>query len=169
MALTWPDLQNKFHGNAQAHWNLCESFGLACPFDVFEQLFFDHHGDEDFASLLGEVDFSRVVWRERTMSGAQLQRVAIPRAYQTAVDEARVRTGLVGVEDERDEVIEQWAEEGTWLRSPILVAGSLLGSGVEWELLVGFTRLGNLLGLLDANLVPAGQKHSVWVGEVDRD
>ena len=168
MALTWSALQNKFHGTAAAHWNLCESFGLACPFDVFEQLFFEHHGREDFAGLLSGIDWSEVVWREQMMSGAELQRVAVPRAFQVAVDEARVRTELIGVEDDRDEVLTQWAEEGTWLRSPILVSGALLGSGVEWELLVGFTRLGNLLGLLDQNLVNSEQLHRVWVGEVER-
>ncbi len=37
----------------------------------------------------------------------------------------------------------------TWLRPPILVTGEMTGSGFDYELLVGFRRLGNLLGLLD--------------------
>ena len=63
-------------------------------------------------------------------------------------------------------MLDRWAEEGTWVRAPVLVSGVLLGSGVELEVLVGFTRLGNLLGLLDQNLVSAGQRHRVWIGEV---
>jgi hypothetical protein len=35
-------------------------------------------------------------------------------------------------------------------------------------MLVGFTRLGNLLGLLDRAEVPEAQRHRVWVGTVER-
>ena len=169
MALTWSAIQSKYHGSAEEHWNLCESFGLACPFDVFEQLFFEHHDDEDFAEVVREIDWSRVAWQERMVAGKALLRVAVPRVYQVAVDEARVRTQVHGVSDERDEVLDRWAEEGTWVRAPLLVSGALLGSGVELEVLVGFTRLGNLLGLLDQNLVSAGQRHRVWVGDFEHD
>jgi hypothetical protein len=34
------------------------STGLDCPLDVFEQLFFDHHGDDDFAGVVQFVDCS---------------------------------------------------------------------------------------------------------------
>ena len=55
------------------------------------------------------------------------------------------------------------------MRAPVLVSGALLGSGVELEVLVGFTRLGNLFGLLDQNLVSAEQRHRVWIGSVEHD
>jgi hypothetical protein len=166
--LDWSAIQEKRFANAEAQWNLCETFGLACPFDVFEQLFFDHHGDEDFASVVAGIDWSAVRWHERMLSGEALKRVAVPRLYQVAVDEARARTELYGVTDERAEVIDRWEEEGTWIRAPILVRGEVLGSEVDLEILVGFTRFGNLLGLLDQNLVSGIQRHRVWVGEVER-
>ena len=50
------------------------------------------------------------------------------------------------------------------LRAPILVTGEVTGSGFQYELLVGFTRLGNLLGLLDRAEVPEAQRHRVWIG-----
>ena len=46
------------------------------------------------------------------------------------------------------------------------MSGEVTGSGFEYELLVGFTRLGNLLGLLDRQEVPEMQRHRVWVGSV---
>ena len=49
-----------------------------------------------------------------------------------------------------------------------LVTGDVTGSGFEYELLVGFTRLGNLLGLLDRQEVPEMKRHRVWVGEGSR-
>jgi hypothetical protein len=49
---------------------------------------------------------------------------------------------------------------------PVMVAGEVLGSRVGYELLVGFTRLGNLLGLLDREEVPQSQRHLVWIGRM---
>jgi hypothetical protein len=43
-----------------------------------------------------------------------------------------------------------------------MVAGDVFGSNVGYELLVGFTRLGNLLGLLDREEVPEVARHLVW-------
>jgi hypothetical protein len=45
-----------------------------------------------------------------------------------------------------------------------MVAGEMLGTNIGYELLVGYTRLGNLLGLLDREEVSEVQKHLVWIG-----
>ena len=47
---------------------------------------------------------------------------------------------------------------------PVAVSCDLLGGGAGLELLIGYTRLGNLLALLDREEVPEVQKHLVWVG-----
>jgi hypothetical protein len=47
---------------------------------------------------------------------------------------------------------------------PILVTGEVTGSGFEYEALVGFTRLGNLPGLLDRQAVLEMNWHRVWAG-----
>ena len=82
------------------------------------------------------------------------RRGGVDRGYQYAVDEARARTLEKGLSDVRDAVVERWASHLTLLRPPILVTGEVTGSGFEYELLVGFTRLRNLLGLLDRQEVP---------------
>jgi hypothetical protein len=70
--------------------------------------------------------------------------------------------------DNRLEIVEQWRTAGTWLRSPILVAGGVTGTVLGNECLVGFTRLGNLLGLLDRQDIPEYATHRVWLGTVGR-
>ena len=45
-----------------------------------------------------------------------------------------------------------------------MVAGDVLGTNIGYELVVGYTRLGNLLGLLDREEVSEMKKHLVWVG-----
>jgi hypothetical protein len=46
----------------------------------------------------------------------------------------------------------------------VAVSFDLLGGGAGLELLIGYTRLGNLLALLDREEVLEIQKHLVWVG-----
>src|SRR5450631_966321 len=92
-----------------------QALGLNCPLDVFEDLFFDHHGDDDFAGVVRFVDWAVVEWEERQLSGVALRRVAVPRPYQHAVDEARWRTVAQGVQDDRSEIVEHWRTAGTWL------------------------------------------------------
>ena len=164
--MMWKAIDELYQPIADEHWKVCDAFALRCPFDVFEQLFHDHHRDMDFSRSLSQVDWKPVVWREVSLSGVKLRQVAVPRGYQYAVDEARLRTVEEGMADEREEVIASWRNSGTWVRSPVLVEGSVIGSAVEYEVLVGFTRLGDLLGMLDREEVAEYAMHRVWVGSV---
>jgi hypothetical protein len=162
--ITWASIQNQYAADAPDHFAGAQALGLECPMDVFEQLFHEHHGDEDFAAVVRFINWANVDWEEAALSGVALRRVAIPRAYQHAVDEARWRTVEEGVQDDRPEIIDHWKTTGTWLRSPILIAGEVLGTSLDNECLVGFTRLGNLLGLLDRQQIPEAARHRVWLG-----
>jgi hypothetical protein len=164
MSVYWSDVQARYVSNAEAHWRACEAAGLACPFDVFEQLFHDHHEDSDFARDLTRVDWSRVAWDDQLLSGVRMRQVGVPRGYQYAVDEAQAQTFLYGLQDERAEVMDSWRESHTWVRSPVLLEGDVLGLIVGLELHVGFTRLGDLYGMLDRREVGEVQGHRVWIG-----
>lgn len=87
------------------------------------------------------------------------------REYQHALDEARDRATQFGIVDDREEVVNHWKDAKSWVVPPVVVSGDLLGGGAGFELLVGYTRLGNLLGLLDREEVKESQKHLVWVGK----
>lgn len=54
-----------------------------------------------------------------------------------------------GFQDDRTAVTQHWTESHTWIRAPIVLAGELLQPNLPYELIVGFTPLGNLLGALD--------------------
>jgi hypothetical protein len=161
---SWAGIEALHLDDAQAHWQTCTASGLVCPLDVFEQLFHDHRGDREFARDLMSVDWSHVVWEERLLSGVGLRRVAAPRGYQYAVDEARARTLAHGLSDERDEVQASWRDARTWVRAPVLIEGEVVGMSLGLEVLVGFTRLGDLLGMLDRGEVREVQGHKIWVG-----
>jgi hypothetical protein len=164
MTVSWSAIQSIQVLDSAEHFARSQSLGLECPPDVFEQLFHDNPGNESFASAVGSIDWANVLWAETALSGAALRRVAVPRTYQHAVDEARWRTLRQGVQDSRPRIIEHWRMAGTWLRAPILVAGKVMGSTVGSECLVGFTRLGNLLGLLDRQELSEAALHRVWLG-----
>jgi hypothetical protein len=99
------------------------------------------------------------------MSGIALRHFRVDREFQHALDEARDHAVCYGIVDEREEVVSHWKEAKSWVVPPIVVSGDLLGGGAGFELLVGYTRLGNLLGMLDRQEVKEAQKHLVWIGK----
>jgi hypothetical protein len=174
-AFSWARIRRLYDADAVVHWQRCESEGLQCPQEVFTQLF---HAEESHAEgaessgglLLSDleavtaIDWGRVSWELMEMSGIALRHMRVDREYQYAIAEARDRAVCYGIVDERDEVLAHWQEAKSWVVPPVAVSGDLLGSGAGYELLVGYTRFGNLLGMLDREEVPESQKHLVWVG-----
>lgn len=157
MRISWTAIQALHEPDLERHWSRCgDELGLDCPIEVFEELFFERYGAADFGATFRAVDWSEVAWRERGLSGMALRQVAVDGGYQHAVDEARARTLFEGLVDERPAIVEHWSLHHTWLRPPVLVTGR----GYQYELLVGFTRL----GLLDREEVPELRRHRVWVG-----
>ena len=61
-----------------------------------------------------------------------------------------------------------WRDAKSWIVPPVAVSCDLLGGGggAGLELLIGYTRLGNLLALLDREEVPEIKRHLVWVGRM---
>lgn len=163
-AFTWSRVQRLYGPDAVTHWQRCESEGLQCPQEVFSQLFHEEANSEDFAAIVRAVDWGRVRWELEEMSGIALRHVQVDRGYEHALDEARDRATQFGIVDERQEVVDHWRDAKSWIVPPVIVAGELLGGGSGYELLVGHTRVGNLLGMLDRQEVSEVQKHLVWVG-----
>jgi hypothetical protein len=163
-AFTWSRIQRLYDADAVVHWQRCEAEGLQCPQEVFTQLFHEEANNEDFAVIVRAVDWGRVSWELQELSGVALRHVRVDRAFQLALDEARDHAAVYGIVDEREEVVAHWKDVKSWIVAPVIAAGDLLGGGSGFELLIGFTRLGNLLGLLDREEVPETQKHLVWIG-----
>jgi len=132
MPISWSAIQALHEPDLDRQWGHCrDELGFDCPLEVFEELFFEHHGDEDFGTMYRAADWSAVGWTELELSGVALRRIGVDRGYQYAVDEARARTLEEGLSDARDAVVEHWARHLTWLRPPILVTGEVTGSGFE--------------------------------------
>lgn len=163
-AFTWSRVQRLYDADAAVHWRSCAVEGLECPQEVFAQLFHEDANNPDFAAIVRAVDWGRVTWTLEEFSGVALRHVWVHRGYQYALDEARERAAQFGILDDRPEVVVHWREAKSWFAAPVLVAGEVLGSRVGYELLVGYTRLGNLLGMLDREEVPEAKTHLVWVG-----
>jgi hypothetical protein len=164
--LSWNALQKVYSPDPVEYLALAQGLGLQWPLDIFEQLFIDHHDDAEFAELVKFIDWTAIEWSETRFSGAALLRVGVPSFYQLAVDEARIRTAEAGFQDERAPVMTHWQESKTWMRSPIVLDGDLIQSALQYELIVGFTRLGNVLGAIDRQELPESAQHSVWLGRV---
>jgi hypothetical protein len=162
-AFTWSRIQRLYDADPAVHWQRCEAEGLGCSLEVFMQLFHEAH-TTDFAVIVRGIDWGRVRWELEELSGIALRQVRVDRAYQHALDEARDRATQFGIVDDREEVVTHWRDAHSWFVPPVIVTGDLLGMTAGHQLLVGFTRLGNLLGLLDREEVTEVQKHLVSVG-----
>jgi hypothetical protein len=152
-AFTWSRIQRLYESDATTHWQHCESDGLQCPQEVFTQLFHEQSTNEDFAVIVRTIDWGGVRWELQEISGIALRHIRVDREYQHALDEARDQATRFGIVDERQDVVDHWRDAKSWI---------VPGAGLE--LLIGYTRLGNLLALLDRQEVPEIQKHLVWVG-----
>jgi hypothetical protein len=158
-AFTWSRIQRHYDADATAHWQCCESQGLQCPQEVFTQLFSEKAHDEDFAVIVRSIDWGRVPWELQEIPGMALRHVRVDREYQHALDEARDQATRFGIVDERQEIVDHWRDAKSWIVPPVAVACDLLGGGAGLELLIGYTRLGNLQALLDREEVPEIHKH----------
>ena len=163
-AFSWARIQRLCDADALVHWRRCESEGLQCPQEVFAQLFHEEANHEDFEVIVRSVDWGKVRWELEEMSGVALRHMRVDRGYQLALDEARDHAVCYGIVDEREDVVDHWRDAKSWVVPPVVVSGDLLGGGAGFELLVGYTRLGNLLGMLDRQEVAEAKKHLVWVG-----
>jgi hypothetical protein len=165
-AFTWSRIQRLYNPDATLHWQRCESEGLQCPQEVFTQLFSEKAHDEDFSVIVRSIDWGRVRWELQEISGIAMRHVRVDRGFQHALDEARNQATSFGIVDERQDVVDHWHDAKSWIVPPVAVSCNLLGGGgAGLELLIGYTRLGNLLGLLDREEVPEIQKHLLWVGQ----
>ncbi len=161
---TWARVQRLYDADPAVHWQRCEQQGLECPEGVFDQIFHEQANKANFTALVRGVDWGPIRWELQEYSGIALRQVRVDRAFQHALDEARARATQLGIVDEREEVVAHWRDAHSWFTPPVMVAGDVFGSNVGYQLLVGFTRLGNLLGLLDREEVPEVTRHLLWVG-----
>jgi hypothetical protein len=163
-AFTWSRIQRRYDDDAVTHWQRCESEGLQCAQEVFIQLFHEPSNNEDFAVIVRSIDWGRVRWELQEISGMATRHVRVDRGFQHALDEARNQATSFGIVDERQDVVDHWRDARSWIVPTVAVSCDLLGGGAGLELLIGYTRLGNLLALLDREEVPEIQKHLVWTG-----
>jgi hypothetical protein len=164
-AFTWSRIQRLFDADPAVHWQRCSTEGLECPQEIFNQIFHEESANADFASVVRAIDWAQVRWELAEGSGIALRQVRVDRLFQQALDGARERCAQFGIRDDRQEVVNHWKVAHSWFAPPVIVAGDVLGTNIGYELLVGYTRLGNLLGLLDREEVPESSKHLVWVGK----
>jgi hypothetical protein len=74
MTIRWSTVQGAYSADLQDHWTRAQALGLNRPLDVFEQLFFDHHVDDDYAAVVRFIEWADVVWAERQLSGVAPRR-----------------------------------------------------------------------------------------------
>jgi hypothetical protein len=153
-----------YDADADEHRRRALEIGLDCPAEVFEQLFRIQPLDPLLLVAVASIDWLPVRWREAELSGTVLAQVGLPRSFEAGVQSARLTALKLLSDDEQPEGFAVWESAGTWLRPPVLVTGDVAGIEVSYQLLVGRTRLGSLVGLMERGDIPAERHHRVWIG-----
>lgn len=150
-----------WHEDLATHRQRAAEIGVQCPDEVFAQLFHAPRLDPTHLRVVGAIDWRGVRWGEVLLSGRALAEVHLHRALEAAVDAARRTTTVAGL-GAGDAVA--WAPGNSWSNAPILIDGEVSAERVSYELVVGASRLGTLLGLLDRGDIAPDSPHRVWVG-----
>lgn len=141
-----------------------EVAALGWPLEVVEQWLFDHLESGVFLFDYGHVDLSAIVWRLVNLPTADYLNMPTGedgRAYFERVPSQHEHWTSV-----RRGVPEAWAEAGTWLRPPLVLARALIDPpSTGWQVVEGRTRVGILRGRV-ADGLHVAQAHAAWVGGV---
>lgn len=158
--LAYTHIVARWHDDLSTHRARARDLGVDCPDDVFEPLFHAPRLDPTHLLVVGAVDWRGVRWSEVLLSARALSEVHAHRVLEPAIDAARIAAAETGVSDDSS----TWLSAATWPRPPVLIDGEVSAARVSYELVVGATRLGTLLGLLDRGDVTPEARHRVWVG-----
>ncbi len=143
------------------------------PLDVVQQVIIDHGRNSDLQEQYGHLDFNLLTWSKENLPGAVLRQCT--RSYRSDQLFANCfeRTSLVAKKgwkfmDGRRAVSAHWEQYGTWLLPPVLIAGELVGRSDSLHIVEGHTRIGNLTGLIHADIISDALCHGAWVGQPSR-
>ena len=150
-----------------------ESLGLPIPDDVLEQFVFDHGTKWEFQEQYGDLDLHAVRWQHLTFPASEILACSVYPNFLKRVTGVADWTRAVPERGWADVCIlpkaaVYWQQYGTWMRSPIMMRGELVGSSATLHLVEGHTRTGALRGLVESGVLPQSSAHWVWVGEAVR-
>lgn len=150
--------------------DVLRSLGLPTPDDVLEQFISDHGTKDEFQQQYGHLDLHAVRWQQLLLPASEILACSIYRLFAQHVATVSNQTRVVPEEGWADvclpsKAAEHWQQHGTWMRSPVMVRGELVGSAKPLHLVEGHTRIGALRGLVDSGVLPMASDHRVWVGE----
>jgi len=101
MPISWTAIQALHEPDLERHWARCrDELTLDCPLAVFEELFFEHHGDDDFGGPFRAIELATALLAETGLhSGGVHTLCGPPRLPSPGVRGARVGVppGAAGV------------------------------------------------------------------------
>ncbi|MBK9497236.1 MAG: hypothetical protein IT475_18065 [Aquimonas sp.] len=139
------------------------------PRDVIEQVYSDHGRSSEFQKQYRDIDLLSVEWVSIHIPANEIINASyyddFERWYlvvQARLDEF-ANKGWPCI-DNRSEVVANWEEHKTWLRSPVLLDGIHPAVDGRLHLMEGHTRAAILGGLVKNRVISPETKHLVFVG-----
>lgn len=151
---------------------LKNEFKLDAPKLVIEQFYLDHHKNYSFLELYGTVDLQTIQWNLIKVSTEKILAIDEEATYPNYVKEVSQNILLYNelgdsVIDIRNEVVQSWKNDGTWIIPPIFLDGSKLKQQTKkLHLVEGHTRVGNLKGIFQNKIFDLAKLHKIYYGSI---
>ena len=118
--------------------------GLPMADDVLEQFVFDHGTKWEFQEQYGDLDLHTVRWQQLALPASEILACSVYPHFLECVTGVADWTRVVPEKGWADVCILpmaviHWQQHGTWMRSPIMLRGSLVGSAAPLHLVEGQT------------------------------
>jgi hypothetical protein len=141
------------------------------PNAVLVQFCADHGRNSEFQKQYGHLDLGEIAWTLRSTSAREICECSMNEVFRSWFEEVSQRAAQFprrrwACIDVRREVQEHWRSHATWIESPVMIDGSLVGPGSALHLVEGHTRVGLLAGLVQRSIVAPESIHSIWLGEI---
>lgn len=151
---------------------LKDEFGINAPNLVIEQFYLDHNNNDSFLELYGNIDLRTIKWALVEVSTENILAIDDAATCPDFVKDISENATLYNERgdemiDIRNDVIQGWKNNGTWITPPIFIDGTKLKKQTKkLHLVEGHTRVGNLKGIVTNKLFELADFHKIYYGAI---
>jgi hypothetical protein len=139
------------------------------PDAVIQQVYSDHGRNEEFQRIYAAICLDRLQWSLEAHKAGDLIGASMNPDFENWFTLVGNRVADMVPDDwasvdGRPEVVDHWRQHRTWMISPVMLDGLIIGAGAKFHLVEGHTRLGLLAGLVHQGILQKISEHKVWIG-----
>ncbi|WOD07467.1 hypothetical protein [Marinomonas sp. GJ51-6] len=138
------------------------------PLDVIEQFYADHGRNYGFQEQYADIDISNLEWTLVGLSYSEIAEASIFSNFKDWSDTCTLKSQGVASENDwslighNKSTVQNWEENRTWVRPPIMLITSN-----NYHLVEGHSRFGCLKGLVLSGIISPQKSHQIWLAKIE--